>query len=133
VARSSPRRPARPLRRAGACGRACARRKPRQAGLILQAFPSSLGRTTRFPRPEIFHQPQQHRATRSGVGEAPSPRTKTVVQREFPLGEDPPNPQWLLRANSSQAAGSRMPFSRPKGNEETRSERQLPDRPTCDI
>jgi hypothetical protein len=36
-------------------------------------------------------------------------------------------------ATSHPAAGSRMPFSRQSGNEETRSERQLPDRPTYNI
>ena len=34
---------------------------------------------------------------------------------------------------SNPAAGSRMPVSRQSGNEETRSERQLPDRPTYSI
>jgi hypothetical protein len=36
-------------------------------------------------------------------------------------------------ATSNRAAGSRMPFSRQSGNEETRSERQLPDMPTYNI
>ena len=36
-------------------------------------------------------------------------------------------------ATSNPAAGCRMPFSRPSGNEETRNERPLPDRPRYNI